>query len=419
MEAHMMQRRRFLQASAAVALPASLRPAQAASATAPPGFPRLMAMNIGEKNYHRPEVQEALARYHVAVLDFFPKWRQGYGADPMGEALRAIKRHNPALLVAQYSTIADGPLNDPERVRKLDEAGWWLREAGGQRARWTSAFNTYDVNITDWTAPDAEGRRYPEWLVERDYRLYHQRHPEVDIWYFDNAMSKPMVKRADWEGSGRDRPNDDARVAAAFRRGHASSWRRVRQLQPGALVMANTDDLSSPEYAGQLDGAFLEALMGKSWSVETWGGWGRAMQRYQSAMDHTRGPRLVGFGVVGRADDYRLMRYGLASCLMDDGYFAYSTLERQYSTTPWFDEFDLPLGSAIDPPQRNAWQGPVYRRRFAGGMALLNPSTLTVQVDVPSGYRRFQGRQEPDLNNGRPATRITLGPKDGLLLELA
>ena len=42
--------------------------------------------------------------------------------------------------------------------------------------------------------------------------------------------------------------------------------------------MGNTDgDLSEPEYAGQLEGAFLEGLMGKSWSIETWGGWSKVM----------------------------------------------------------------------------------------------------------------------------------------------
>jgi hypothetical protein len=33
-------------------------------------FPRLLGMNIGAKNYHEPDYQAELARYHVLVLDF-------------------------------------------------------------------------------------------------------------------------------------------------------------------------------------------------------------------------------------------------------------------------------------------------------------------------------------------------------------
>lgn len=410
-------RRRLLQAAAWAALPTLPLGARAAPPAAfAPGFPRLMAMNIGEKNYHLPEVQAGLARYHVAILDFFAEWRQGLARDPIGDALRALKRLNPDLLIGQYSTIADGPMRAADRVRKIEQAGWWLHDGQGRRARWTDRFDTFDVNITEWAPPDEQGRRYPEWLVDHDYPLYHERRPEVSIWYFDNAMSKPLVKRADWDGSGRDQPNDDPRVAAAFRRGHVRSWQRVRDLQPDALVMANSDDISSPEYAGQLNGVFLEALIGKSWSPEAWGGWGQVMRRYQSAMQNTRAPHLVGFGVVGRVDDFQLMRYALASCLMDDGYFAYSSVERQYSSTPWFDEFDAPLGRPLDPPQRNAWQAGVYRRRFAGGQVLLNPSGLTVEVELPDGLRRLQGRQLPDLNDGRRVRRVRLAPKDGLVL---
>ena len=120
---------------------------------------------------------------------------------------------------------------------------------------------------------------FPEWLAERNFWYHHR--PEFDFWFLDGGNSKPVFL-----------------------------------------------DL---EYSGKLNGVNMEALMGKSWS-------GRAMERYALTMGHVTAPKLVGFGVIGKADDYRLMRYGLASCLMGDGYFAYSTLEGQYSAAPWFDD---------------------------------------------------------------------------------
>ncbi len=413
-----MKRRVLLQAAAAAAGTLQLPSVQGASARAfAPGFPRLMGMNIGEKRYHEPAYQAELSRYHVLVLDFFAGWRQGRGiADPIGDAVRAIKAHNPRIRIAQYSTLVDGQLQMADKVRKLDEARWWLHNSRGERLRPAEPYQTYDANITEWAPPDEEGRRYPEWVVERDHRLFHQRVPEFDIWYLDNSTSQPLVQRADWDGDGRDDANTDPRIARAFRLGHVRGWKRIRQLQPEAWIMANSDDISSPEYSGQLNGAFMESLYGKSWSLGTWGGWDKVMARYRKTMQHTIAPRLVGFGVVGRADDWRLMRFGLASCLLDDGYYAYSTLERQFSTAPWFDEFDADLGRPVDPPALEAWQGPVYRRRFERGMALVNPSLLPATVDVGPGWRHLRGRQDPEVNSGRPAVRVTLPSRDGVIL---
>lgn len=374
-------------------------------------------MNIGVKRYHEPPYQAEMARYHVLVLDFHPGWRQGRGsADPMGDAVRAIKRLNPAIRIAQYSSLIDGPLEAADKVRELDQMQWWLLNSRGERQRNSPTYNAYDANITEWARPDAQGRRYPEWVAEHDYRYFHERLPEIDIWYLDNTSSKPMVARADWDGDGKDESASDPRIARAYRMGHVRGWQRIRELQPSAWIMANSDDLSSPEYSGKLNGAFMESLYGKSWSLGTWGGWGKVMDRYRSMMRNTLAPRLVGFGVVGRDDDYQLMRFGLASCLLDDGYYAYSSIDRQYSSAPWFDEFGADLGQPVEPPPQDAWDGPVYRRRFERGMALVNPSALPATVDTGGGYRFLSGRQDPEVNSGRRAGRVTLPARDGLVL---
>lgn len=397
---------------------ASLRAAPLDLQAFQPGFPRLMGMNIGAKKYDEPEYQAALARYNVVVLDFYAGWRQGRGSpDPISDAVRAIKAHNPSVLIAQYTIFTEARRDGSDRAIKIDSANWWLRDSRGRPVQWTERYSAYDINITEWAKPDDAGLRYPEWLVERDYKLFHER-SDFDIWYLDNSASKPMVRQADWAGTGRDQRNDDPGIGAAYRRGHAKGWEHIRKLQPDTLLIGNSDDVSSPEYSGKLNGVGMEAVIGKSWSIETWGGWQRMMHRYRLTMLHVAAPKLVSFGVVGRADDYRLMRYGLGSCLMDDGYFAYSTLEGEFSTTPWFDEFDADLGKAIEPVQTTPWRNGVYRRLFERGMVLLNPTLVSVNVEVPPGYKRLLGSQQPELNSGRPVTHLVLGPKDGVILKV-
>ena len=116
------------------------------------------------------------------------------------------------------------------------------------------------------------------------------------------------------------------------------------------MLIGNSDNLESVEYSCKLNGAFLEAIIGKIWSIETRKGWLAMQKKYYSFMDNTLPPKIVGFNVWGRADDYQKMRYGLASCLMNDGYFSYTDETKGYSEVIWFDEFDVDLGQPIDPP---------------------------------------------------------------------
>jgi len=66
----------------------------------------------------------------------------------------------------------------------------------------------------------------------------------------------------------------------------------------------------------------MEGMIGKSWSVESWGGFTQMMAWYREMLDACRGPKLAIFAQDNLADgDYRGMRYGLGATLMDDGYY--------------------------------------------------------------------------------------------------
>lgn len=140
--------------------------------------------------------------------------------------------------------------------------------------------------------------------------------------------------------------------------------------------------------------------------------------------------KILIFSQTGRPTDYKNFRYGFASCLMDDGYYDLSdptvgSIYGQY--VRWFDEYDLAgtsdtawLGTAVDAPPTAAWQNGVWRRRFTGGMVLVNPRGNGAKVvTIESGYRRFVGTQDPAVNNGSLATSFSIPDRDGLFLKLA
>lgn len=388
----------------------------------PGDFPRLLGMNIGKKHYDDPHYQAQLARLDIAILGFFPGWNPRQEADPIGRVLRNLRRLNPAIKLGQY-TILNEAYDDPaitpnaDVLAAIEKNHWWVRTAAGKKVQWTDRYHTWEVNNTSWAPPDAHGQRYPQWRADRDNAWAFAPHPEFDIWYCDNVMWRPRMRAADWDLDGKDDDRDDPRIQSAYRNGTADFWHAIRQLQPKLHLMGNTDsDLTQPEFRGKLDGAFLEGWMGASYAIERKQGWTAAMALYRTTKANLAPGGIISVNIHGAKDDYRLLRYALASCLLDDGYFSYSDTSAGYSSVLWFDEFDAPLGQARSAPPTQPWQSEVWRRDYAGGVALVNPTANAVTVEIEPGFHRLRGTQVPEINNGEPVERVTLAAKDGLLL---
>lgn len=411
-----------------------------AAAAADLGFPRLAGMLIGDPhNYGDPDYQAQIARLDLAILGMYEGWSGG-GESP-AQAVAAIKARNPSILIGNYTIMTEVGRKDPASAYKRRQlrAGvgpggvgdWWAYDGKGRHTDWSGGdYGAWDTNLTLLTTP-SDGRHWPEWVAEADYRRL-LKGVGFDIWYSDNNFWRPR-SNADWDRDGRADSVDDPKVRNWWRDGQRAYYDTARTLAPGALLMVNADsDLSGAvfppdadrftQYRKVANAAFLEHVMGEDWSAETWGGWPLAMGWYHEVRRNLLNPRIVVFdALLRKPDDYQTFRYAFASALMDDGYFSAST---DYNRIAWFDEFDLAgaattkwLGAAIDAPQTQAWQKGVYRRRFANGMAIVNPKGNGPQtVRIEPGYRRFQGVQAPQVNNGAKARTVTLADRDGILL---
>jgi len=384
-----------------------------------------MGMNIGAKNYEDTRYQKDLARMDVVILGFYRGWQPaGYAPTAtlaMRKVVKAIKAENPRILVGQYTMLGE-VYDDPKDVAssdlrdKLNASKWWLLNAEGRKVQWTPQYRAWDVNLTTWPRADADGRRWPQWLAEREYGVFFRDIPEFDIVFLD-GVGAPRVT-ADWNHDGKDDDRNDPGVLAAHYAGHLAEWRRLRELAPRVLLVGNTDnDLANAEWEGQLDGGFLEGLMGLNWSLETRAGWSKMMDRYKAVLRNTRPPKIVGFNVHGSPTDYRFFRYAYASCLLDDGYFSFTDKARGYGSVPWFDEYDHKLGNALSRPPVGAWSQDVWRRDFQNGVVLVNPTTAAKIVKLELGLRRLAGNQDPVVNSGAAVVEVTLQPKDGVVLR--
>jgi hypothetical protein len=291
-------------------------------------------------------------------------------------------------------------------------------------------------------SPDLNGLRWPEWFA----RYWNAAPSDSGEWvnssgrglregkwdgiYEDNQyISYAFGVTADYNSDGTNDDKSSDYVRSLVMQGHTAYIAEWKRLQPNWYFAANmssqagaTQESVPESFQGINDGGWIE----EATRAETWGGWQEMMERYRRVLGYLRGPKIAMFhnnldnlrSYYSSAgfSDYRWNRYGLASCLMDNGYYMV-TNDNAYRDQPWFDEFDIDLGRAIDPPQTAAWSQGVYRREFERGLVLVNPKGNGRQtVNIGSGWARFMGDQDPVHNNGQGASSVTLEAQDGILL---
>ena len=400
---------------------------EACAYTIDPRFPHLGGIKISSpQNYADPSVQSQLARLDFVVVDFYFNW--GGGGAAMNNAVNGIKAKNPNIVIVDYCQIEEvsntaagqKPLRD-----KLDAAKWWLYQSGAGGSKVPGPGGGSSVpNLTNFTGWNA-------WVADYHFDQVWRHISKLDGTFTDNFFWKPAVN-GDWNRDGRSDSQNDSTVGTWYRQGMVTHANRIKARTGGKLVTGNFGRSGQPEavntgYQGLLNGGTLERFIGETWSAENQG-WKTMMDRYRKVMNLLAAPRLLIFNMKGNPSDYKTFRYGFASALMDNAYFDFSNGTSGPLYKPgviWFDEYDLAgtantkwLGTAVDGPPTSPWQNGVYRRRFQNGMALVNPrGNGNRTVTIEPGYRRFLGNQARTINNGNPATSITLQDRDGILLK--
>ncbi|MGC1386705.1 MAG: putative glycoside hydrolase [Steroidobacteraceae bacterium] len=402
-----------------------LLPAAAAFAWQAPPFPRVGGNFIGSpQNYENPAVQAQLARYDMSIILTWPGWQNGRGTT-LEQVIKNIKAQNPNTLVFNY-TLMESLNSSPggtdvwsaERSA-LNNNHWWLYPAGTGGTPVVSG-PSYVTNETLFTTTDSNGYHFVDWFANFIVKNIYAPAPSLDGIYSDNIFWKPRVD-GDWNRDGITDSQNDPTVQSWLRQGERQYINDLRSAMPGKYQIGNLGDLGGaaavfPELAGQLNGGFMEGLIGFSWSPETWGGWQTMMAAYRKEMAAVAAPQLAMFAQIGSITDYQSMRYGLASCLMDNAYYTFNS-SANYSDLPWFDEYNANLGQATSPPSTSAWQKGVYRRDFANGIALVNPKGNGTQtVTLETSFRRLSGSQAPFVNNGQITQTVTLQDRDGIIL---
>jgi len=386
-------------------------------------FPRLGGTYISSpQNYDDATYQKNLAKVDVSILSIYPGWEKTHGS--METVAKNIKAINPNTRVFVY-VIAES-FYDPTPVAwsawatKVNAEKWWLLSSGSKVLS-DFGHDTYVLNVATTGRKDASGNTFGQWYANYVTGLFIKPNPTLDGLYTDNMFWKPR-RDGDWNLDGKVDSQNDATVQKWYRGGNRLYADALKKAAPGKLQLAYMADWIQPqavltEYNGVFNGGILEGMIGKSYSVETRNGWGEMMKGYRKAMAALAAPKLGIFTQAGSPTDYQAMRYGLTSCLMDDGYFYFFDNSKGYTGVVWFDEYDAKLGAATSTPSTTAWQNGVYRRDFENGIALVNPRGNGQQtVDLGGTFKRISGKQDPTVNRSATVTSVTLKDRDGIIL---
>jgi hypothetical protein len=399
----------------------------AASAYTNPPFPRLGVYWIGNQGYNQPAIQAQLAKADIAIINTWPGWGSGTGG--IKPVLKSIEAINPNVLMFEY--IKNNEIDGTKATNdvfgalfdKLGAMNWYLYPTGGSGSPVPSAWaGSTSINNSVFTPPDSNGDNWLSWFAKWDVATFYTPNPSFEGFFVDNVFLKPRVN-GDWHRDGVTESASSSQAAQWQQQGYVSFIGKLRSLMPGQFQIGNIADWVQPnavltQYQGMFDGGLMEGMIGYSWSIETWGGWHKMMQGYRQAMAALRGPQIGIFAQVGNPTDHQSFRYGFASALMDNGYYAFSSSSR-YGDFPWFDEYNYQhkFGAAVSSPPTTAWQNGVYRRDFENGIALVNPKGNGTQtVTLEANYIRITGTQAPSINSGQTVRTLTLQDRDGIIL---
>lgn len=413
-------------------------------------YPKLFNQIQGGRDESGDVLLREAARWDLLDLDAESiETIPGYlGADGI---LRGI---NPDLVLTLYFSAADiipdhrGKLNSGFILGMKDL--WYIRDIFGQKARlfelmpglWTNAVNLstdanafmpYFLNKHLISTRLADGIYY-DWIQEWMSWLNDHNDP-IDI---DNDGVADSDQKIDnlWVQGTLD-----------------LLWNTINTFPSSELKTGNGVGPGASPFAPVLQGRMVEGLQAQFGGEDNIG-WHYIMRGILLHNQDFMAPGLMKVMCQGTQDDFPLMRYGLATTLLLDGYYCYTNPPpNSYEQTWWYDEYSVNLltGQAADGPEFKGWLGQpqtdaydvtpgssllqstlllkdlllgndptssqrVWRRDFAHGIILVNPTGSAQTINLGGSFKKIHGPIDPSYNDGSSLTVLDLGPESGALL---
>jgi hypothetical protein len=464
-------------------------------------FPRLGMISTGGPQKYGSTFQPYAAKFNVVIIGGgWEGWQQsaGYSKETVISNIKSQSYVNTRVfqyiaLNSLYNSTYASSNAYPTWYKQVSARNWWLHSVGTSGTpvadpqssqRWLVDMGAnVPVDPTTGLGPYAWGAKYVNDLFHLGRYSGTSAAASLDGFFLDNVLIDPSngmgnVANGDWLRNYTTQAHNAATTYTTLMAGQKEFYSYLSTSWPGSQQLGNvgaTYALAANNYysgtdptlnsqilanasplSGTIQGGAIEHAIGKSFSIETYGGSAGLQRWYQTALNNVNGSKLMILShgnVQANGSDpltfssgvpatwsapWQGMRYGLAAALMNNGYYFPDNGVYDEETTTnrrWFDEFDNagrsagylgnPVANSTGNPQAAAWSNGVWMREFQGGVVLWNPKgngarAVTVSGLVsPSGHtglKHILGTQDPAINNGRAVTSVTLQDRDGLIL---
>ena len=390
----------------------------ALSQTAGPPFPRIAnCYAVGLTPQSTPADLEEIARFDLLIGGVWCNWGDAAQREKLAANIAEVRRRNPHIIILDFSSSA--PYADP-KDQGFPEKGWLLQPDGRHILGWpgTEMINLTRPEVLDWLA-----QRSVASLREKgfDGTFIDCMGSGFDAWACNIAGGEPYEVDADGDGKAEERKWLDRQWVDA----KTELSRKVREaIGPQAVFMTNqAGEWGFPTMNGILLEDYLDYVLDGGM------GWDRVLQDYLHWTEAPHRPNVTTIvsssGLEPPYDAWKAMtaeernallergrglkqrmRFGLATTLLGDGYFAYDLHTRWRGQRWWYPEYDAPLGYPQGRAERQA--DGTWRREFDGGSVVVNPTVFDVRV-------RFAERRQ-DVSSGKVGTEFVVPPRDGRLL---
>ena len=354
-----------------------------------------------------------LARFDLLILDMEQQINHP-------ELIKLIRETNPQITILAYissqeirnDTAVHSEISLRQEMFSYLPESWYLRDANG----WKISFwdKTWMINLSDYSDLK-NNERWNDYLP----RFIEEKILSTGLWdgiFYDNLWdSVSWLNDGNIDIDNNGQVDEVQKLNIAWQQGVLKILQKTRKrVGYDYILMANSSSFSA--YQPYLNGRMFEDFPSP---YEENGSWWENIESYQKIKSLNVHPNIYIFNSTNTPlDNYSKMRYGLVSTLLfDDIYFSFDNSIYNHGQTWWYDEYDFNLGLPLGPARMlNGIEG-VWRRDFSNGLVFLNESGTEKSFVVDSGYKKIFGQQDRVVNSGGEVSAVTIGPKDGLILE--
>lgn len=327
--------------------------------------------------------------------------------------IKTIRQNNPDVIILTYvpsqsfnTKYWDNYYSVFKNLRPIDES-WWLRDPQGKIIHhWQDLAN---INM------DQAWSRHLVAFVQAQIL----NNSEIDGVFFD------MVSESiSWANGGDIDLNGDGQK-------DDQTWLDKEWLARTAYFLEYARDNLKTKYI-VMNGSshpilqqFVNGRMFETFPIrrDNNGEWGKIMNSWKKNKQQNSRPFLTIINAntsnSGRVD-YQNMRFGLASTLLENGYFSYDYGDQEHGQTWWYDEYDVnlgePLSSSKSKNNYSEYKADIWQRDFANGLAIVNSTGEKKTVGLGGEYEKIHGAQDVKVNDGSIITETSIDGYDGLLL---